>query len=352
MPPTTGKGRALNIRLLAMALVAASTGLLVQLALQWPWEDALALAIPVALCGTPLWFSAAYLCRAMPIARTPATRVVTASLGAAGVTGAVWAAAAYGCWRGLQAAGVALDDAHLQTAIVLLASFGYLGHLLAAALYYLVHAFQESTEAARQVLASEVAHRDAELRALRAQVDPHFLFNSLNSISGLTTADPARARQMCHLLAEFLRESMAVGASGRIPLAREIALAEQYLGVEQVRFGSRLSVTASVAEGSDGLLVPPLILQPLVENAVRHGIATCLDGGTIEIAARRSGDRAVVEVRNPKDADTRRPGTGLGLDLVRRRLSATYGARATLAIESGATWYQVSLSVPAESEAA
>jgi two-component system sensor histidine kinase AlgZ len=358
MPAAATAQLTANARFVVIVLAAGVSGSLLMLALQWPVALAMLVAAPVAACGAPFWFSATYLCRAMPIARAPITRVMVATLGAAGVTGAIWAAAGFGVWHLLQRGTFGrvdvapFDVGTRQTALVLLAALGFLGHLLSAALAYLTHAFQESTAAAQRVLASEVAHRDAELRALRAQVDPHFLFNSLNSISGLTTADPARARQMCQLLSEFLRESMAVGASMRIPLAREIALAEQYLKVEQVRFGARLTVSANVSAESAPVTVPPLILQPLVENAVRHGIATCLDGGTIEINARRTGDRAMVDVRNPKDEDSHRPGTGRGLDLVRRRLSATYGTRATVAIESGPTWYQVTLSVPVEAEPA
>jgi two-component system sensor histidine kinase AlgZ len=336
--------------ILVIGFAAGNAGLIIRLALQWSWGDAFALAAPVALLGSPLWFSAAYLCRAMPIARTPITRLITATAGAAGVSGALWAAVGYAIWRGLQSAGVTLDDAQLQTAIVLLAALGWLGHLLSAAIYYVLQSFRDSTEARQRVLVSEVAHRDAELRALRAQVDPHFRFKSLNSIAGLTTADPARARQMCQMLAEFLRESMAVSASARIPLAREVALAEQYLRVEQVRFGSRLNVSAMVAADSAALLVPPLILQPLVENAVRHGIATMLDGGTVEITVRRSGDRGLIDVRNPRDPDSKRPGTGLGLDLVRRRLGASFGGRASLVIDSTPASYHVSMNLPAEEE--
>src|SRR5437868_15349634 len=106
---------------------------------------------------------------------------------------------------------------------------------------------------------------------------------------------------MCLQLADFLRDSLTLGASARISLGREIALAEQYLGVEQVRFGSRLTVRTTVAADAAATLVPPLLLQPLVENAVRHGVATLLEGGAVEIDARVAGTRAVIEVRNPRD---------------------------------------------------
>ena len=230
----------------------------------------------------------------------------------------------------------------------ILVGLGVLAYLLSVALQYLVQSFEHAAEIDRRALESEVAQREAELRALRAQVDPHFLFNSLNSISGLIGADPAKARQMCQLLADFLRESLTVGSARRIPLSREVALAQQYLRIEQVRFGDRLQVRTAVALDGRDLSVPPLILQPLVENAVRHGIATRLDGGAIDIAARLAGNQAVIIVANPRDPDATRKGTGLGLENVRRRLAAAFGDRAALSVEVAAESYRVALSLPLE----
>jgi LytS/YehU family sensor histidine kinase len=157
---------------------------------------------------------------------------------------------------------------------------------------------------------------------------------------------------MCQLLADFLRDSLSLGSAARIPLGREVALAEQYLRIEQVRFGDRLRVETTVATDGAQLTVPPLILQPLVENAVRHGIATMLDGGAIEIAARRSGSRALIVVTNPRDPDAARKGTGLGLDNVRRRLAAAFGDAAALSVEAAPASYRVSISLPVEEASA
>ena len=114
--------------------------------------------------------------------------------------------------------------------------FGLFVYLLSLAVSYIVSAAEHTRQAERRALQGQVLSREAELRSLRAQIDPHFLFNSLHSISALTAADPAGARRMCLLLAEFLRESLALGAEDRIPLARELKLAEKYLEVERVRY--------------------------------------------------------------------------------------------------------------------
>src|SRR5262249_40432912 len=149
--------------------------------------------------------------------------------------------------------------------------------------HYLLLAFEFARQAERRQLQLEVLSRDAELRALRAQLDPHFLYNSLNSISALTAVDPAGARRMCVLLADFLRGTLAMSTRDRIPLEDELALTDRFLNIEQVRFGARLQVERQVDDAAARCRVPPLFLQPLVENAVTHGIAGLIDGGVIRL---------------------------------------------------------------------
>ena len=342
----------LQLQLVAWALVGALVGVLVHALMAVDWLPALAFGLPLGLVAAPVSLSAGYLCRSMPLPATPPVRVAATAITAAVITAAVWAAAGQGWWRALVRTGLLPSAVPVASLSALLIGLGALAYLLSFAVQYLAQAFEQSAEVAQHALASQVGQREAELRALRAQVDPHFLFNSLNSISGLIGADPAKARQMCQLLADFLRDSLSLGGAARIPLGREVALAEQYLRIEQVRFGDRLRVLTDVAVDGGALFVPPLILQPLVENAVRHGIATRLDGGSIQIAARRAGDHAVIVVSNPRDADAARKGTGLGLDIVRKRLAAAFGDRASVSIEAAPESYRVSLSVPVEEPAA
>src|SRR4029453_2229206 len=162
---------------------------------------------------------------------------------------------------------------------------------------------------------------------------PHFLFNSLQSISALTTADPAAARRMCLLLADFLRDTLALGARERIPLVSELALARRFLAIEQVRFGDRLRVDVESPAAAGASEVPPLLLQPLVENAVTHGIAHMLDGGAVTIRAEARPTSLVLLVENPCDParpPARGPAPGLGLRNVRHRLQSEYGEDALL----------------------
>ncbi len=347
MHPILGDRRRLGLYLLAWIFAGSGLGLLLQTWFGMPWVAALLFGVPLGLVAAPMSLSAWYLCRSMPLARTSATRVITTSAMAALVTAAVWASVGR-LWGGaLAPMGFSVGATPDVAVVSLLVGLGALGYLLSLTVHYLLQGFEESAEASRQLLQSQIAARDAELRALRAQIDPHFLFNSLNSVAGLIGADPGRARQMCQMLADFLRDSLVLGRSDRIGLGREVALAEQYLRIEQVRFGPRLVVRVDVAPGVADVPVPPLLLQPLVENAVGHGIATLVSGGSIEIRATRAGGRVVVVVRNPRDIDGGRRGTGFGLDIVRRRLVTAFGEEAALSVEAASDAYQVTLTMPA-----
>jgi LytS/YehU family sensor histidine kinase len=212
-------------------------------------------------------------------------------------------------------------------------------------------AVEATRRAEQQSLELTVLAREAELRALKAQVHPHFLFNSLNSISSLTTGDPARAREMCILLAEFFRKSLALGDKPTVSLEEELAVARTYLAIEGLRFGPRLRVEEAVDEAALPCGLPPLLLQPLVENAIRHGIATCAEGGVVRLQARTDGRSLRLLVENPLDPDSpARPGVGLGLANVRGRLLARYGERAWLDAERTHDGFRVTLLLPVEGE--
>jgi sensor histidine kinase YesM len=347
MHPILADRQRLSLHLVASVLIGAMLSLLVRALLGVAWPAAFAFGLPMGLVAAPVSLSAWYLCRAMPLGRTNTMRVAVTALVAAFVTSAMWAAIGHAWWQALRRLDLSLAESPAGLA-ALLAGLGALAYLLALTVQYMLQAFEESAAAARRALESQIAQRDAELRALRAQVDPHFLFNSLNAIAGLVGAHPDRARRMCQLLGDFLRDSLTLGAAARIPLGREAALAEQYLAIEHVRFGARLVLRVTVGERAATVPVPPLILQPLVENAVRHGIATTLEGGLIEVSAERAGARAVVTVVNPRDPDGSRRGTGFGLEIVRRRLAASFGDRAALSTEARPDSYRVTVTVPIE----
>jgi two-component system sensor histidine kinase AlgZ len=346
MHPILADQLRLRLHLTAWGLAGGVLALLVRVLIGVPWIPAVVFGVPLGLVAAPVSLSAWYLCKAMPLSRTSPVRVGATALGAAAVTASLWAGLGRWWWQLLGVSAFELPMDRMVELFTLLLGLGGLGYLLAVTVHYLLQATEASAEAERMALESEVAQREAELRALRAQIDPHFLFNSLNSVVGLIVTNPEQARQMCLNLAGFLRDSLTLGGEGRIPLGREAALAEQYLGVERVRFGSRLAFETAVAPETAATPVPPLLIQPLVENAVRHGVATLLDGGVIRIEASRIGPRVLIAVTNPYDADVRRGGTGFGMDIVRRRLAAAFGERAALTVEARDGLYRAAITVP------
>jgi len=186
------------------------------------------------------------------------------------------------------------------------------------------------------------------LRSLRGQLDPHFLFNSLNSVAALIGSDAQAARRMCFLMAGFFRKSLGLGGKQSIALSEELSLAETFLAIEEVRFGERLRTHFDVADDVLTLAVPPLVLQPLVENAVHHGVAHLIEGGEVRVRARQRDGLLELAVENPCDPD--RPpsrGAGVGLQNVRSRIDALFGHRASVDVKSDERSFRVSILLPA-----
>lgn len=302
--------------------------------------SSLLIGVPLAIMYGFVCLSAVYVARSMPLGGTTALRIAATGATAAMVASTGWLLIARSWTQLLRLTGVAPEQgpaiAAIQTPFF---GFGVLLYLLALSVGYLLAMFEQSRDVERRRYEAQVFARDAELRSLRAQIDPHFLFNSLHSISALTTIDPQAARRMCLLLADFFRESVAVGAKEQITLAQEFRLIERFLEVEQVRFGDRLRVALDDG-GAGAALVPPLILQPVVENAVTHGVAQTLEGGTVRVTASRTPSTVRVVVENPCDPDRpRKTGTGVGLTNVKSRLRALHGADAWVtADEQDGVW--------------
>lgn len=354
MPPVLGERPRLLVHLAAWLLIGVIVTSLLHPLLNLPWLAAAAFAVPLSLAAAPASLSGFYLSRALPLTPATALRVAGTVMSAALVTAGVWAALGHLWWLALNRSGAAvlsLGPPQPAALAPLLVTVGAMGYIVSMAMHYVFRAYERAAAGERRVLRSEIAAREAELRALRAQIDPHFLFNSLNAISGLVGVDPEGARAMSQRLGDFLRDSLTLGGSGRIPLHREVALVRQYLEIEQVRFGSRLLVASSVSADVGAAIVPALLLQPLVENAVRHGIATCVEGGTVTVIAERAGDSVVIVIENPRDPEARsRRGTGLGLDIVRRRLRAAFGDEASMTVEAGEHSHRVVVTVPLVSD--
>jgi sensor histidine kinase YesM len=317
------------------------------------WWGATFLVIPLCLIYEFVCLSAWYSCKAAPLARTPAKRLFLTHTVAATIVSLLWVQAARLIAYLLSQlhSFQGLDQKFARQAALLFAA-GFLLYSLAVASHYVILEMEQSRAAQARVMETSILARDAELKALKAQINPHFLFNSLNSISALTSIDAARAREMCILLADFLRMTLGLGEKTLVSLREELELLQRFLAIEKVRFGDRLHVDARIETQAESCLLPPLLLQPLVENAIIHGIATLPSGGTVRLSAECTGGQLHLSIENSVDPDAplARKG-GLGLANVRQRLEVRYGKEATLRSTADEELFRVTISLPAQTAA-
>lgn len=316
------------------------------------WLDAGILGFALASVGELISLPAWYSSRVAPIDRTPIWRFLATHIVAAQILSFLWLGVGKLLARALSYVPALQGiEARFDQRLTIVYGAGCVFYLVAISFHYVSLAQDASREFETRALETGIRARDAELKALKAQINPHFLFNSLNSISALTSIDPARARDMCVLLGDFLRLTLGLGEKASVRFSEELDLLQKYMAIEKVRFGDRLRMQETIQEDSKACLLPPLLLQPLVENAVKHGIASLPEGGEIRLAAERQNGRLSIVVENSWDpeAPPRRSG-GMGLTNVQRRLEARYGKDATVRVNTEGELFQVSLSLPAESE--
>jgi two-component system, LytTR family, sensor histidine kinase AlgZ len=186
----------------------------------------------------------------------------------------------------------------------------------------------------------------ARLAELQSRIRPHFLFNTLNSAIALVRAEPAKAEAVLEDLSELFRQALADPAES-VTLGHEIALAQRYLEIEQIRFGDRLRVVWSLDGRADSAKLPPLLLQPLVENAVKHGVEPSADGAQLRISTLRRGSTVVIKVTNTTPAGSGERGHGLALANVRERLVLLHDVQASFQCAFKDGVFQVRLEIPA-----
>jgi sensor histidine kinase YesM len=211
---------------------------------------------------------------------------------------------------------------------------------LAISGYYLLR--MRSERLSRDLSAREIQTRQlaqaktrAELAALRARINPHFLFNTLNSIAELIRSDTAGAEDMIQKLAHVFRYVLDAGNRESVTLGEEIETVERYLAIEQVRLGGRLQAHFAVEEKARAVRLPALLLQPLVENAIKHGIAPFAGGGRVAVDCRIANERCIITVRDSGPGFSEEAGAGFGLRSVRERLDLSYGDDYGFEIQDG-----------------
>ncbi|MDB6054623.1 MAG: signal transduction histidine kinase, LytS [Verrucomicrobiales bacterium] len=204
--------------------------------------------------------------------------------------------------------------------------FNLLVYWVIVVLMVLVHAYWSSQIAEKRAVVLESELQKAKLQALQMQLNPHFLFNSLNSISALMYQDVEAADRMLIQLSELLRSALKQSDEQMVALSKEVNLLKKYLAIEEIRFGNRLKVNFDLPEELLSFKVPTLILQPLVENALKHGIGKSVGEVRLEISAREEASRVILSVcDNGKGLPTTQVVEGVGLSNIRNRLHETFG---------------------------
>lgn len=213
-------------------------------------------------------------------------------------------------------------------ASVMVSTFLFLFWLL---LYMSFHYFERYNKSFQ----SEAALREVELNNLKSQLNPHFIFNALNSIRALVDEDPGKCKNAITQLSNILRNSLIVERKQLVHFSEELKTVKDYLALESIRYEERLTTRFDIAEGSDAYYLPPLMIQTLVENGIKHGISTLKKGGTIEVKTKVSSNGLTIQIRNSGQYHRAKKDTlGYGLANTRKRLELIYGEGAHFIIEN------------------
>jgi LytS/YehU family sensor histidine kinase len=228
------------------------------------------------------------------------------------------------------------------------ATAGTLLYFMIILVYYLFLSASRLAEKAARQAQLETQVREGELKMLRSQINPHFLFNSLNSVSSLTVTDPLKAREMIVKLSDFMRYSLSSRNEQPVTLGNEMESLRLYLQIEKVRFGERLKIEEDISPECLPALMPGMLLQPLYENAVKHGVYESTEEVTIRTTARKENEIVVISVTNNVDTDSvvTKKGAGIGLKNVSSRLELFFGDEADISVNRGEDSFTVTLRFP------
>ena len=239
-------------------------------------------------------------------------------------------------------------DLFWHTVLVFRVAAGVLIFFVVTLIYYLYLSATQLAEKASRQAQLEAQVREGELKMLRAQINPHFLFNSLNSMSSLTLTDPMKAREMILKLSDFMRYSLSSHNEQPVTLQNEMESLRLYLEIEKVRFGERLIIEEDIQPECLTALLPGMLLQPLYENAVKHGVYESTETVVIRTSAHKENGLVVISVSNNIDPESvvTRKGAGIGLINVRSRLELFFGEKADLTVTRKDDSFNVTVKFP------
>lgn len=322
--PITGNRRSILIYSLVWLVVAATQGVLYFYVIDFPMpvviSDPLLSSFLFGFMGLLAWYPTRYI----PFQRQSPLYSIMAHVVAGIVVMGSWVLLSVAILNAIFSQQEAYIDFLNQT-IAWRAMLGGLIYLVLVLIYYLVSNSQKLQERAQQEERLKGLVRDAELNMLKSQINPHFLFNSLNSISSLTMSNPDEAREMIIRLSDFLRYSLKHRENEYVPLKEELGRMKDYLAIEKVRFGEKLHYEFEIKGACEDFPVPTMIFQPLFENAIRHSVYESVDPITIRFSCESDEGHMKTVISNDYDPSVpSRKGTGVGLQNVRQRIDLAY----------------------------
>jgi len=322
--PITGNRRSILIYSLVWLMVSVTQGVLYLYLLHLPLTvviaDSLISSLMFGFLGLLAWYPTRYI----PFQKQSPLYSILAHVVAGIVVLGAWVLITMGL---LNAIFAYQEDyiAFLNQTLAWRAMLGALIYLVLVLIYYLVANSQKLQERLQQEERLRGMVRDAELNMLKSQINPHFLFNSLNSIASLTMSNPDEAREMIIRLSDFLRYSLKHRENEYVPLREELGRMKDYLAIEKVRFGEKLLYEFKIKGECEAFLVPTMIFQPLFENAIRHSVYESVDPVTIRFTCTQEQESMKAVITNDYDPGVpSRRGTGVGLQNVRQRIALAY----------------------------
>lgn len=305
--------------------------------------DSLVFSLLFGLVGLGLWYAVKY----SQMETTNIGNLIVNHLTAIAITLVVWLL--FGC-NSLKLIPVINEgyEEFFSKTLVWRIFTGMMLYILIVLVYYLIMYYANYIEKINAENALKTNMKVAELNALKSQINPHFLFNSLNSISALTVSESKKAQDMILKLSDFLRFSIAENPDAMRTFSAEVANISRYLEIEKIRFGERLDIKHNIAKKCYEALVPSLILQPIVENAVKHGLSESLERVEIKITADCFHGYLKIQVENNFDDDKpkSKSGSGIGLQNIAQRMKLIYGREDLMLVGMDGNKFLVTLTFP------
>ncbi len=304
--------------------------------------DSVVFNVLFAIAGYTLWFVIRYNLKEKP----SGFDLLFQHLMVAGAIIAIWFLVSYYTLTSLFSADADYVQ-FLKTSAPWRIITGLFYYIVYVLIYYLILYYEDLQEKLKHEGELKTLVKEAELVALKSQINPHFLFNSLNSISSLTLSHPGKAQEMVIKLSDFLRYSLSSDRKTTTTLENEFENISRYLDIEKVRFGKRLNFVPDIPAQCLGAEVPGLILQPLIENAIKHGVYNSTEEVKIALSCQINDDFVTINISNKYDpAAIRKKGEGIGLKNIRNRLVLIYHRNDLLLTNSDGKTYQATLKIP------